>query len=290
MEREARRKRIMEGGSDRLALISGRVHSMDPLSSPNSFSGQSSTYSTPGDNYRGHAYSESDSGINNTVFFPDHRHGGDDTSNIQSRHDIFDDGDSQVKVTKFEAKVAEVEQSEVKSVLTPLSAAKPGNEVESSLVATTVSKASYDANAKPFQKPFGNLFSSRTPREINSCIITSENTRVFCSIVIAILVVLSHVNFPCKVVKSKSLIAWRPLYVVLLTDLMIVAARLALYVQRGSDKAEQDEEQRFQEDGHNWGSAIKLLEFGLVLHQTVRAVFIDCSFYLVIVVCGLSLV
>lgn len=65
----------MEGGSDRLALISGRVHSMDPLSSPNSFSGQSSTYSTPGDNYRGHAYSESDSGINNTVFFPDHRHG-----------------------------------------------------------------------------------------------------------------------------------------------------------------------------------------------------------------------
>ncbi|KAL2554969.1 hypothetical protein Fot_08588 [Forsythia ovata] len=290
MEREARRKRIVERGSDRLALISGRIDSLDPPSSPNSFHGGSSTYSTPRDDFRGHAHSALDSAIKSTVFFEDHRHGGNDTSNIWSRHDI-DDGVSQVKATKSEAKVAEVEQSEVKSVLRPISAAKSGNEVESSHVPTTVSNSSCDANAKPPRKPpFSDFFGSITPREINSCIITSENTRVFCSIAISILVVLSHVNLPRKVVKSKSLIAWRPLYVVLLTDLMIVAARLALYVQRGSEKAEQDKEQRFQEDGHNWGSAMKLLEFGLVLHQTIRAIFIDCSFYLAIVVCGLSLV
>ncbi|KAK4428077.1 hypothetical protein Salat_1576700 [Sesamum alatum] len=98
--------------------------------------------------------------------------------------------------------------------------------------------------------------------------------------------ILSHVNLPHVLVKSKSLIAYRPLYAVLLIDMLIVAARLALYAQG----REVEQEPNFEFDGCNWLGAIKMLEWGMVLHHTLRAILIDCSFYLAIVVCGLSLV
>lgn len=157
-------------------------------------------------------------------------------------------------------------------------------EEKSSLITTRVSK--FSDNAKFPEKPFEYHLSSITPKEINFSIISSENTRVVCSFVIAVLVVLSHVNLPHNVVKSKSLIAYRPLYAVLLTDMLIVAARIALYSQGRED----EEEAKFKGDDHNWEGAVKLLEWGLVMHQTLRAIFIDCSFYLAIVICGLSIV
>ncbi|CAA0837240.1 Unknown protein [Striga hermonthica] len=149
-------------------------------------------------------------------------------------------------------------------------------------------------------KPFEYHLSSISPKEINFSIISSENTRVICSLVIAILVVLSHVNLPHNVVESNSLIAYRPLYALLLTDMLLVAARLALYSE-GKEVDDKDAEleglgghndnnKKKNIGDNNWDGAVKLLEWGLVLHQTVRAVFIDCSFYVAVVVCGLSLV
>lgn len=141
-------------------------------------------------------------------------------------------------------------------------------------------------NAYLPEKQWGCLLSSIPAKEINFSIISTEDTRAICSVVLAILVVLSHVNLPHNVVKPKSLIAYRPLYVVLLTDVLIVAARLAPYAQIRKE----DKEPKIEEDEHNLGGAVKLLELGLVLHQMIRAFFIDCSFYLVVVVFGLSLV
>ncbi|KAH6782144.1 hypothetical protein C2S51_007437 [Perilla frutescens var. frutescens] len=125
--------------------------------------------------------------------------------------------------------------------------------------------------------------SSITPRDINLSIISSENTRAICSFVIAVLVFMSHINLPHKVIKSKSLIDYRPLYAVLLSDLFIVSATLALL----SQGKESEKEVKLEADV-NWDGAVKLLEWGLILHQTIRAVFIDCSLYLAIVICGLS--
>jgi hypothetical protein len=44
-----------------------------------------------------------------------------------------------------------------------------------------------------------------------------------------------------------------------------------------------------KEDGDNWVGAVKLLERGLTVYQAVRGIFIDCSVYLVVVICALSL-
>ncbi|KZV16270.1 hypothetical protein F511_35836 [Dorcoceras hygrometricum] len=165
---------------------------------------------------------------------------------------------------------------------TPREQKSEEEQFQSSITTPRISKPK-NHGLNPSKKPLIQLLDSITPKEINSTIISSENTRVMCSTIIAVLVVLSHVNLPHNVVRSKSLIAYRPLYVVLVTDVLIVAARLALYTQK---KREEED----HKGGVNWGGAIKMLELGLVVHRGIRAIFIDCSFYLVIVVCGLSLV
>ncbi|CAK9161471.1 unnamed protein product [Ilex paraguariensis] len=160
--------------------------------------------------------------------------------------------------------------------------------VELSSVAARVPNAS--DYTELLSKACGRYLNFFTLKDINSCIVASENTRVFCSIIIAVLVVLSHTNLPRNIVKSKSIIASKPLYVLLLTDLTIVLAQLTLEKRRDSEKDKEEKETVSQKDGHNWRGAIKILEVGLVLHQTMRAILIDCSFYVVIVICGLSLV
>ncbi|XP_073271714.1 uncharacterized protein [Primulina huaijiensis] len=223
MEREERRRRISSRGSDRLALITGRLESLAMDRLPAQFDSQPAT----------------------TDY-----HGKNDAPK------------------------------------TPIKQESEEEQFESSIISTPRTCKTKTNGPNPCKKPLIQLLDSFTPKEINSSIISSENTRVVCSTIIAILIVLSHVNLPHNVVKSKSLIAYRPLYVVLMTDLLIVAARLALYTQT----REEDEHKELSFDGVNWGGAVKVLELGLVLHQAIRAIFIDCSFYLVIVVCGISLV
>ncbi|KAL6559873.1 hypothetical protein OROGR_004990 [Orobanche gracilis] len=246
MEKEARRKKIASRESNRMALITGRIHtSVSDIASPCSFSNPA-----PED----------------TALFQNYPHAGlitgeDNVPDTTKSHDVDDE------LTKG--------NTSEKSV---------SGEKEVSVLSLEHGVLSNDANLPPY-KPFEYHLSSITPKEINFSIISSENTRVVCSLVIAILVVLSQVNLPHNVVESKSLIAYRPLYALLLTDTLIVAARLALY----SEGKEDDKQQAEGGVGNNWDGAVKLLEWGLVLHQTIRAVFIDCSFYLAIVVGGLSL-
>ncbi|EPS59608.1 hypothetical protein M569_15198, partial [Genlisea aurea] len=131
-----------------------------------------------------------------------------------------------------------------------------------------------------------NLLGSATLQNINFSITSTEDIRAICSIVLAFLVVLSHAN---EATKPRSLITYCPLCIVLLTDILIVASRLMPYIQTGHDGRHHHDSQT-AEDDDDWGGALKLLELGLVLHQTLRAVFIDCSLYAAIVVCGISLV
>ncbi|KAH7547299.1 hypothetical protein FEM48_Zijuj01G0295000 [Ziziphus jujuba var. spinosa] len=137
-----------------------------------------------------------------------------------------------------------------------------------------------------------NLFTSK---ELNSCIVASGNIRIFCAFIIAILVVISYVDYPLfgiNLVRSQSVVASRPLYLLLLTDVTIVAAHL-LYLKKLSGFEQSEEEKQVpqaDEEADNWEGAFKVLERGLVVYQAIRGIFMDCSVYTVVVVCGLSLV
>ena len=120
------------------------------------------------------------------------------------------------------------------------------------------------------------FFSSR---ELNACIIASETTRALSSLIIALLVVFFHMI-------SESIAATRPLYILLLTDVTIVLNRLYREKARLLEETEGVEEHG---DGQSWGDAVRLLERGLVAYQAIRGIFIDCSIYIVVVVCGISL-
>ncbi|KAK7255344.1 hypothetical protein RIF29_28752 [Crotalaria pallida] len=122
------------------------------------------------------------------------------------------------------------------------------------------------------------FFSSR---ELNLCILASETTRALSSLIIALLVVFFYMI-------SESIVATRPPYIVLLTDITIVLAHLHRIKAKVSEEAE-GESVEAHGDEHNWGDAVKLMERGLVAYQAIRGIFIDCSIYIVVVVCGISL-
>ncbi|XP_016485472.1 uncharacterized protein LOC107805889 [Nicotiana tabacum] len=232
MEKEERRKNIMEKGSDGIAHLSSaslegvQDYEIEQLSQPNS-------------------------------------------------SDLVAGVESQVQNSDGEVEAKGATASQAK------------NEVESLLVKPSVAKASEDAEVLPRKRNgFLHLFSLR---DINSCILISENKRVICSVMISFLVVLSYAHLPHSIARSNSFIASRPLYILLLTDLTIVIARI-IRKEVVPDEERREDRQRVNDFGHNWDGALTILEYGLVLYQTIRAIFIDCSFYLVIVICGLSLI
>ncbi|KAL1565110.1 hypothetical protein AAHA92_07370 [Salvia divinorum] len=248
-EREARRKKIKSREMDRMALITGRIQNLDTTISKSSSVSDIRTDDLP-------KHSRCSSEPAPGLLILDRPHGGDDDEDVPSTDNDED------------------------SPKENASAFRRRNIPSSVLVATSDS----DDEKHP-RKPLEYHLSSITPKDINNSIVSSEKTRVICSFVIAVLVVLSHADTAQRVVKSKSLIAYRPLYALMLSDLLIVAATLALL----SQWRESEEEVKLEKDV-NWDGAVKVLEWGIILHQTVRAIFIDCSLYAAIVICGLALV
>lgn len=246
MEKEQRRRKIIARGTDRMALITGRINTLDPdpISKCSSFS-----VNRPDLPPAQHARSSSEPlSANDQAFF---QYGGCDSPNIDMKHDYGEE------------------------------ASKGKDSRKREMMAALASN-----NAHFSHKSCLNLLGPFTAQAINFSLLSSEDLRAICSVVLGVIVVLAQIIFHYIVAKPKSFVAFKPLFVVVLTDLLIVAARLVPYA-----KARKLEGQKFdQDDENNMDGAVKLLELGLVLHQMITAIFIDCSFYLVVVILGLSLV
>lgn len=136
-------------------------------------------------------------------------------------------------------------------------------------------------NTKHLNKQWLQRHTFFSSRELNASILASESTRAVSSLIIALLVVFYYMI-------SGSVLASRPLCMVLLTSVTIVIGR----VYREKARVLKEMEGELVEahgDGHSWGDAVKLLERGLVAYQAIRGVFIDCSIYLVVVICCVTL-
>ncbi|KAM7480438.1 hypothetical protein LguiA_028651 [Lonicera macranthoides] len=301
-EREVRRRRIAARSADRMAFITGKIKTISPSSSPKSSPRHHYRQSPSSSPHSHHSRSQS---FPNFDFSPHQQQhfnlqaGLENEIDKPSGHALKPDSASQVEpqLRKCETNTEATRgtfTAELEKKLPPpslVTASLPKEQDNRELKEPDNTEPKESDNTEPLSKPGGVKCNFCTLKDINTCIIFSENMRVFCSIMIALLVVLSYMNLPRKIVKSKSVIASTPLYVLLLTDLTIVIGRLILEKRRGTESPkEEQEEPGDQMDGHNWGGAVKVLEMGIVLHQTLRAVFIDCSFYMVIVICGLSLI
>ncbi|XP_057772771.1 uncharacterized protein LOC130992235 [Salvia miltiorrhiza] len=257
MEKEQRRRKIIARGTDRMALITGRINTLDPdpISKCSSFSVNRPDLPPPQ-----HARSSSEPlSANDQAFF---QYGGCDVPNIKAKHDHVEEASTAKDSRSRAAEVHKRDQKELAAALTSKNA------------------HSSHRNYLSLLNPIINA------QAINSSLSSSEDLRAICSALLGLVVVVFQIVYHYTVGKPKSLVAFRPLYMVALTDFLIVAVRLVPQV-----RTKKEEEPKYEDDDdNNLDGAVKLLELGLVLYQMFYAIFIDCSFYLVVVILGLALV
>ncbi|XP_054778501.1 uncharacterized protein LOC129286581 [Prosopis cineraria] len=315
--REARRKKIMERGSDRLALITGRIQDVQPPPASSAFS-----HSQPSDAYADSSPAPliiNDQTIPSAISHPNSGVSPQDEAEVSGpvllKPDPVTDPDhsNPCKSSNQAPPLRELEHnqishvptSEVEQVQSP-----PGSTVVSSEVdqvqpppgSTVVSSEVYRLQPPPDPSSFilgaeqQSSVQSRdpklfTPREISSAITASKITRLCCSVVVALLVVFSYLGFPLLDNKYvKSILSFRPLYLVLVTNVTVVVAQLLSGKQRGSESAA-GTQNRTSSDADHWTEHLgRALEAALVMRNVMDAMFMDCASYAITVICGLSLV
>ncbi|XP_043702897.1 uncharacterized protein LOC122653039 isoform X1 [Telopea speciosissima] len=306
--RDARRRKIVDRGSDRLALISGRIQNLSSSSTTQPH--HSSTLSTP-ELFFDYQKLQSHRPTQSSVSF----HGKEDASDSDSpkyeiRNESASNAASGTDSTKYEIrnefasnaatgtmsrmephlKKCETSIDYLRTAPLDISGKPPASITLSSSKAQKLSTSMVDA--EPRSEPQQHHSRIFTANRISSSISASERTRLLCSIGIAIIVVLSHLRFPLLGSSFvRSTIAAGPVYLILLTDVTLVIARLLFEEKGHSRKAKEEATPEPSEDGCDWAEGLgKALEMGLILHKVIGAAFLDCSVYLVIIICGLSLV
>ncbi|XP_022153620.1 uncharacterized protein LOC111021081 [Momordica charantia] len=299
-----RRRRLMSREMDRMALITGRIKNLPPSPPPSPSSPSPFLYNHHAHTHqRGHSHT----GISPSFFSKDLHKNPDSVPVISHIHGIPKPRDEKAATLLKSMSSNEVVLEEKKNAviggyqinyqkLNPIGeVTSPVSSPSAISVAEKASIFKEPAESKTqFSKP--KLFTSK---RVNSCIIASQTTRVYCSVIIASLAVLSHLDHLLfiirNIVRPESTVASKPLYILLLTDATIIVARMLSERQKGGMEEvaaveEEPEKVVVKEDAHNsWESAVKLLERGLVFYQAFRAIFIDFSVYAVVVICGLSL-
>ncbi|GAB2275628.1 hypothetical protein Dimus_010385 [Dionaea muscipula] len=272
--REARRRRILEGGSDRLALITGRTPTQSSTSQDLDFSGFSSPFVSENLDF------------NPSVFHNEEGKPSNYTIPKSDQAEEFNQIDTSVSGSRGELFSRKAETGDI-------SAKAPATEAyarpDPSRVLHGAPHPSLHAQGHSALKiNFGDLF---TYQQVTTAVAATEQTRMFCSLVMAFLVVLSYMGFP--IVSSwviGSVIQFRPLYLVLLTNITLILQHLISAKQQGLERAGKEAGKSPTTDGYyGWAEeAGKAIEMVFMAQSVSGALFMDCSVYAIIVICGLS--
>lgn len=272
--RESRRRRIVDRGSDRLALITGRIQSLpaadEPSQPPAPRDPDPSSLLPPDQSDGGTAFE--------TELPKDHQSGDASETNDGSR------GRENMEFTA-EKRQTSNEHSEAP----PLEISENSETYSSSASHQNASRPT--VHAEQPSVPQAQRSMSISPNQISSAIDSSVTTRLLCSMVVGLLVVLSDIGFPLlgnKIIRS--ILMLRPLYLVLLTNVTLVLAPLVLDKQSTIASTVRGENKIPSANGSDWTDQVgNSLELGFLMMKVMDAVVMDCSVYSVVVVCGLSL-
>ncbi|WVZ01726.1 hypothetical protein V8G54_022532 [Vigna mungo] len=244
-----RRRRILDQGSDRLAFITGRIQTLPPALPD---SAASSTQSPPPNTTLSASVHHSDS----------------------ISHTLQPYGDDHAPNTALEA--LPKNQTERDTLTVPTSEIQP-EEVQLQPLPPSPSPSPsppYTEEPKRFV----------TPSDITRAINSSRVTRLCCSVLVALLVLLSFLGTNV----FSTVISFRPLYVVLVTNATVVIARLFFGVQRDSGRTRRSGSSGDGED--EYSQLARMLELCLVAKNVADAVFMDCAVYAIVLICGLSVI
>ncbi|KAG9146502.1 hypothetical protein Leryth_011788, partial [Lithospermum erythrorhizon] len=137
-------------------------------------------------------------------------------------------------------------------------------------------------------EPTTRRFEFCTSKEISSALKSTELTRLYCALAAAIIIVLSYVGFPILGnYILKGVILFRPLFLLILTNISIVAQHIMSEKQRGSSRAGRGRSDIPSGSGLNRLGDV--LEIGLLLKNVIESLFMDCSIFSAVVICGISI-
>ncbi|KAK1370066.1 RNA-binding (RRM/RBD/RNP motifs) family protein [Heracleum sosnowskyi] len=255
-----RRRRIAERGSDRLALITGRIDNL-PVSS-RSYSDLPPSVVSENEGKHFSSYSEDFS--NNTLQLDKY------AGQTGIKQDTLPSDSSSQESTPSALDTDEkIKQS-------PVSSKNEGS------LSSTSNVRLLPENSEPVVRHHYNGIS---PKQISVAVAASEMIRIYISVAAAILVFLSYIGFPIlgsSIIKS--IILSRPLCLLLVTNISVVLVPLLLDNNLVNSSAEVSGASPL--GTFEFGKA---LEIGLMLQQCFGGLFMDCSVYSVVVVCLLSL-
>ncbi|CAL9185607.1 unnamed protein product [Musa hybrid cultivar] len=282
--REARRRKILERGSDRLALITGQGRSVpdsspppppspltkedDPRTSISPFSGYDATSSHFSNQYGSNkdtsgtaaeiAGGERSNGISRTRACNEIVGGKEDEINICESRNV--------------AEVKAHQKDRDSKLLNP-----PVPQKSSDQVVDTV-----ESQAREKKQI---LFSSK---QVSRSVSTSENTRLLFAVTVALMVILSNHGYALG--GAASIINFRPLFLVMLSDITIVLG-LLMTTQARVEKVKEKGSRTGKEE---YGPAANTntddaLEAFLMFQKVARAVFMDCSICSAIMISGLCI-
>ncbi|KAL8504120.1 hypothetical protein ACS0TY_022741 [Phlomoides rotata] len=263
--REARRRRIIERGSDRLALITGRIQSLPPDPEPDLGQSHSSTFSP-----------------------------------VQTPAESAQHEDVALISSLPNQESSREQQHLLDEIIEPLldNSNKGGGRITSRTVTLHDTKEESSRNLSSTQSPAQDHQHEQrsqshhnilTPGQIRSAIAGSENIRLCCSVAAAILVILLYVGFPILGFRYiRGIMMLRPVYLLLVTNISIVISRVLL----GAQGVELRRKSSSCIIGGNSSidQLTKALDLASLFQNIVRAWFMDFSIYTVVLVSGLSLV
>uniref|UniRef100_A0A7N1A9M3 Uncharacterized protein n=1 Tax=Kalanchoe fedtschenkoi TaxID=63787 RepID=A0A7N1A9M3_KALFE len=278
--REARRKRIVDRGTDRLALITGRIQTLPDAPPTPTPTPPSSVTPRPQSSHSPDADQPIHPPRPLLEPIPERNEKVDKVEEPPFTNPDFSNEESQINKNHAAAAVESRTPDPKPSIQSSANIFSESVERPQSSSVRSVSQPQTWKHMLPF-----------TPKQISSSVTESESLRNFCSFVVATMVVLSYAGFPilrCSLIKK--VVFFRPLLLLLLTNITIVVAPLlGEQQQEGAERRVRESDEASAEGPGMAEQLGDALEIGLLVQKVVAALFMDCSIYSVIVISGLSL-
>ncbi|CAG7898350.1 hypothetical protein BRARA_H01298 [Brassica rapa] len=266
--REARRRKILERGSDRLAFITGQINGVPPPPPPSS--DPTSLSQSPlrtSDSSPETIPPRDQIPTDGETAFTSHQENISEASMLANMDPIIHQ--SRADSLKYTETLAEASSSSVPR----------DTRVQPSPATPSV----VDLGASQAFTPLVSFVNAITPKHVGAAIDASEYARMFSSLVIALLVVLSHLGFSSL---GSSIVSFRPVFLLLLTDATIVLGRVLLSHHGDPSSASRRENSVMNGQGiaDQVGNALEMV---MMMKKIMNAVSMDFSLYAVFLICGL---
>ncbi|KAJ0247366.1 Transmembrane protein [Hirschfeldia incana] len=271
ISREARRRKILERGSDRLAFITGQINGVPPPPPPSS---------DPTSLTQSHLRSSDSSP--ETIPPRDQMIPADrETAFTSHQENIFE-------ASKLDNMDRGIHQSRADSLqplkyTETLAEASASDHRDTRVQPSPATPSVVDLGASQAFTPLVSFVNTITPKHVGAAVDASEYARMFSSLLIALLVVLSHLGFS----SLGSIVSFRPVFLLLLTDATIVLGRVLLTHHGDTSSASRRENSVMNGQGCIADQVGNALEMVMMMKKIMNAISMDFSLYAVFLICGL---